>query len=79
MPLYIKDDATAQLVAELAELRGVTKQAAVKAAVQAELKRAAEAESVRDVIQKFWADHPLPPPTGKPADKAFYDELSGEP
>ena len=43
MPLYIKDDATAELVAQLAKLRGLTKQAAVRLAVQAELDRAREA------------------------------------
>jgi len=29
-------------------------------------------------IVKFWRDHPLPPPTGLKADKAFFDWLSGE-
>ena len=43
MPLYIKDDATAALVAELASKRGISKQDAVRLAVQAELKRIAEA------------------------------------
>ena len=37
MPLYIKDDATSELVAKLARLRGVSKQDAVKLAVMAEL------------------------------------------
>ncbi len=36
MPLYIKDDLAADLVAELAELRGVSKQEAVKQEVRAE-------------------------------------------
>ena len=43
MPLYVKDDTTAHLVAELAKLRGVSKQEAVRMAVKAELDRAAEA------------------------------------
>jgi antitoxin VapB len=29
-------------------------------------------------LVEFWRDHPLPPPTGLPADKAFYDAVSGE-
>jgi len=33
MPLYIKDDTTARLVSELAQLRGISKQDAVKLAV----------------------------------------------
>lgn len=77
MPLYIKDDATAALVARLAKLRGLTKQAAAKLAVQAELQRTIEAVPLRDRLALLWEEHPLPPPTGQAADKAFFDELSG--
>jgi len=79
MPLYIKDDATARLVGKLATLRGVSKQDAVRMAVQAELDRAAEAIPLRERFAALRRAHPLPPPTGKPADKAFFDALSGEP
>lgn len=78
MPLYIKDDATAGLVAELARRRGVSKQDAVRLAVQAELQRMAEAIPLRERIAAWRKAHPLPPPTGKQADKAFFDELSGD-
>ena len=78
MPLYIKDDATAALVAQLAKLRGVSKQDAVRLAVQAELRRIAEAVPLRQRIAAWREQHPKPPPTGQPADKAFFDELSGE-
>jgi antitoxin VapB len=78
MALYIKDEATAQLVAELAKQRGVTKQAAVRLAVAAELKRAVQAVPLRDRMAAWRAQHPMPPPTGTPADKAFFDELSGD-
>ncbi|MDG3442920.1 type II toxin-antitoxin system VapB family antitoxin [Nitrospirillum amazonense] len=77
MPLYIKDDVTAELVAELAVLRGISKQDAVKLAVRAELQRLAEAVPLRDRLAAFRARHPLPAPTGLPADKAFFDDLSG--
>ncbi len=77
MPLYIKDDATAALVARLAKLRGLTKQAAVKLAVQADLQRTIEAVPLRDRLALLWEEHPLPPPTGQAADEAFSDELSG--
>jgi len=77
MPLYIKNDATAALVARLAKLRGLTKQAAVKLAVQAELQRTVEAVPLRDRLALLWEEHPLPPPMGQAADKAFFDELSG--
>ncbi len=78
MPLYIKDDGTARLVSKLAKLRGISKQDAVKMAVQAELDRAAEAIPLRERFATLRREHPLPPPTGKAADKRFFDELSGE-
>jgi antitoxin VapB len=77
MPLYIKDDTTAQLVEQLAKLRGVSKQDAVKMAVTAELGRIAEAVPLRDRFARLRAAHPLPPPTGAVADKDFFDDLSG--
>jgi antitoxin VapB len=78
MPLYIKDDGVAQLVAKLAKLHGVSKQEAVRLAVEAELNRAAEAIPLRERFAALRRAHPLPPPTGHVADKAFFDELSGE-
>lgn len=78
MPLYIKDDATAELVAVFAKMRGVSKQAAVKLAVQAELNRAEQAVPLRDRFAALRQAHKLPPPTGNVADKAFFDKLSGE-
>ncbi len=78
MPLYIKDDHTAELVAELARLRGTTKQDAVKSAVSAELQRAADAVPLRERFAALRAAYPLPAPTGAFADKAFFDELSGD-
>jgi antitoxin VapB len=78
MPLYIKDDATAELVRELAEMRGVSKQEAVKQVVSAELKREASAIPLRDRFAALRRQYPLPPPTGERADKAFFDALSGD-
>lgn len=77
MPLYIKDDATAEFVAQLAKLRGVSKQDAVKLAVRAELDRMERAIPLRDRLAALRAAHPLPPRTGEAADKGFFDELSG--
>ena len=79
MPLYIKDETTTRLVSELARRRGLTKQGAVRLAVEAELQRAEKAIRLRERVARLWEDQPLPPPTGQAADKAFYDELSGEP
>ena len=79
MPLYIKDDATAELVAQLARKRGVSKQDAVRLAVQAELDRIREAIPLRERIAAWRKEHPMPPPTWHAADKAFFDDLSDEP
>jgi antitoxin VapB len=78
MPLYIKDDATAELVAQLARKRGISKQDAVRAAVKAELDRLAQAIPLRERIAAWRKEHPMPRRTGHKADKAFFDRLSGE-
>ena len=78
MPLYLKDDVTARLVVQLAKLRGTTKQNAVNMAVKAELERLGEALPLRDRLLNFWQANPLPPATGEAADKAFFDDLSGD-
>ena len=79
MPLYIKDDTTGELVAQLAKKCGVSKQDAVRLAVQAELRRIAETIPLRERIAAWRREHPMPPATGEKADKAFFDDLSGEP
>jgi antitoxin VapB len=78
VPLYIKDDVTTQLVTEFARRRGLTKQAAVRLAVMAELEREAQAETLRTRAERLWDAHPMPPKTGEAADKEFFDALSGE-
>ena len=78
MPLYIRDDATAELVAQLAKQRGITKQDAVRIAVKAELERTAQAVPLRERLEALWRENPLPPSTGQVADKEFFDELSGD-
>lgn len=78
MPLYIKDDGVAALVATLARLRGVSKQDAVRLAVEAELRRDRNAVPLRERFAKIRAAHPLPPASGLTADKAFFDDLSGD-
>lgn len=78
MALYIKDDETGQLVTRLAKLRGLTKQDAVKLAVKAELARDGSDVPLREKFAALRAKYPLPEPTGLAADKAFFDDLSGE-
>lgn len=78
MPLYIKDDATAELVGQLAKLRGLSKQDAVKEAVQAELNRMSSAVPLRERFAALRAVYKLPPQTGDTPDKAYFDDLSGD-
>lgn len=81
--LFIKDAETAGLVERVARRQGKTKTQAVRdlfteaeARMDAEqpLKRKPMAEWIREYREK----HPLPPPTGFKADKAFYDSLNDE-
>ncbi|WP_082470627.1 type II toxin-antitoxin system VapB family antitoxin [Methylobacterium sp. Leaf86] len=78
VPLYIKDDETAGLVVKLAKASGVTKSEAVRRAVTAELSRLTPPVPLRERLAALRARHPLPKPTGQAADKAFFDDLSGE-
>ena len=78
MPLFIKDAETTELVTALANLRGVSKKEAVRQAVSAELARTVRPVPIRQRLEQFWADHPLPAKTGEVADKAFFDDLSGD-
>ena len=77
--LYIKDTEANILAERLASERGLTKTAAVKLALRHELERdKAPRRPMRERLIEFWEKHPLPPETGLKADKAFYDELSGD-
>lgn len=78
MPLIIEDQATADLVEQLAEATGLSEAEAVRAAVTVVLDRASPDIPLREKFAALRALYPLPPPTGLKADKAFYDELSGE-
>jgi antitoxin VapB len=81
--LYIKNGDTAALVEQLAIRMGTTKTEAVRIAVAEKLARDQPApppvkRSVKETLEEFWRTHPLPPETGLKADKAFFDELSGD-
>lgn len=77
--LYIKDTEANDLAEQLAAERGLTKTAAVKLALRHELDREKTSRRpMRERLIEFWERHPLPPETGLKADKAFFDELSGD-
>ncbi|MGN6271377.1 MAG: type II toxin-antitoxin system VapB family antitoxin [Sphingomonas sp.] len=75
------DAETGELVERLAQQLGISEAEAVRDAVlhrEAELARENRVLTAREKLEKFWREHPLPPPTGLKADKAFFDELSGD-
>jgi antitoxin VapB len=79
--LYIKDEETAALAAEVAKRLGTTKTEAVRTALR-EKKASFAAERRKPDFVAWVKDYhrrnPLPPSDGFTADKAFYDWLSGE-
>jgi antitoxin VapB len=78
MALHIRDPETDRLVRALAEQKGIALTDAIKLAVGNELRRETEKTSLRDRIRPIQERIASYPPTGLEADKAFYDELSGD-
>lgn len=81
--LFIKDAETAGLVARVAKRQGKTKTRAVRDLfTEAEAKLDAEQPVKRkpmlEWLLEYRKQHPLPPPNGFVADKAFYDSLNDE-
>lgn len=64
---------------ELARRRGVGLTQAIAQAVEAELARDASSKtSIRDKVRALQAEVASRPRTGLKADKAFFDDLSGQ-
>ena len=80
MTFYVKDPATDKAVRKLAKLKGKTLTDTIREAVEEALRNEKSkkglslAERIRP-IQERLASYPS---TGLEADKAFYDELSGD-
>ncbi|MBD8906796.1 type II toxin-antitoxin system VapB family antitoxin [Methylorubrum zatmanii] len=79
MPLNIRSEEVNRLAEKLASRTRVSKTEAVRIALVNELERQESriplAERLRPLLDRIDAV----PETGLPADKAFYDELNGEP
>lgn len=77
MPFYVKDPATDKAVRRLAKFRGKTLTETIREAVESELRRERREmlperlDAIAQRLSKF-------PKTGLEADKAFYDDLSGD-
>lgn len=79
MAFHVKDEATDRAVRRLAKLKGKTLTAAIREAVENEYRREHRKISLAERLKPIqdWVEaHSRP--GGLPADKAFYDELSGE-
>jgi antitoxin VapB len=80
MAFHVRDEATDRAVRRLAQLKGKSLTATIREAVEREYRRERAAvpliERLKPIQQELKS---LSKPGGLPADKAFYDELSGEP
>jgi antitoxin VapB len=79
MAFHVRDLETDALVRELARKRGIGLTEAVKMAVRNELQREKDAVPLRQRIATLRAEVLKRPATGLEADKAFFDDLSGDP
>ncbi|MCX7365024.1 MAG: type II toxin-antitoxin system VapB family antitoxin [Alphaproteobacteria bacterium] len=79
MPLNIRSEEVNRLAERLAIRTHLSKTDAVKLALENELRRLEEAVPLKMRLRTIQERIQKRPPTGLEADKAFYDELSGEP
>lgn len=78
MAFYIKDDATDAAVRRLAKLKGKSLTETVREAVEKELEFAGRGTTLGEALDELTARFKKLPRSGKKADKAFFDDLSGE-
>jgi antitoxin VapB len=78
MALNIRNEAVNQLAKKLAARKHMNKTDAVKLALENELRRIEEALPLRERLRPLQDRVLARPATGLEADKAFYDEVSGD-
>jgi antitoxin VapB len=78
MPLNIRNEAVNQLAETLAAKLSINKTEAVARALRNELQRLAEATPLRARLRPIQDRVMARPATRLDADRAFYDELSGD-
>jgi antitoxin VapB len=80
MAFHIRDVATDSAVRRLASLKGKTLTETIREAVEREIAAISETPPLIDKLRSIQADFlMLKRPGGHPADKAFFDEFSGQP
>ena len=77
MPLNIRDENVNRLAEKLAAKRRTNKTEAAKAALENELRRLDQAVPLRERLRPLQNRVQRRPATDLVADKAFYDDLSG--
>ncbi|HLI21396.1 MAG TPA: type II toxin-antitoxin system VapB family antitoxin [Stellaceae bacterium] len=79
MAFHVKDPATDKAVRRLAKLKGKSLTATIREAVEHEYARESRQPSLLERIAAIQDEAAaLSKPGGLPADKQFYDELSGD-
>ena len=79
MPLNIRSEEVNRLAETLAARKHINKTDAVKQALKNELRRLDQALPLRERLRPLQDRVMARPATALEADKAFYDDLSGEP
>ena len=80
MAFHVRDAATDSAVRKLARLKGKTLTETVREAVEREYTQITQAPSLIERLQPIQAAfQALRRTGGRPADKAFFDDLSGDP
>jgi antitoxin VapB len=77
--LQIRNERVNRLAEKLAAIKRSSKTEAVRLALENELARIEGAKTLAERLQPIRERISKRPPTGLDADKAFYDELSGDP
>ena len=77
--LQIRNERVNRLAEKLAAIKRSSKTEAVRLALENELARIEGAKTLAERLQPIRESIAKRPPTGLDADKAFYDELSGDP
>lgn len=78
MPLNIRSDIVNRLAEKLAARKHISKTDAVRVALENELRRLDEQLPLRERLRPLQDRVLSRPATGREADKAFYDDLSGD-
>jgi antitoxin VapB len=79
MPLNVRSEEVNQLAEKLATRKHINKTEAVKLALENELRRLDEAVPLKERLRPLQQRILARPSTGLEADKAFYDDLNGDP